>query len=137
MRAYSNTERRAFYELKFVNPLTDSEFRGRGCVADEVNSLNGNRQTSAGCCDPPVRYRFSRADRSDLCAQGREIRLLERLLLQKQLFAPFNEGSEALLAQLAALASLTKGGLNAATKSLAIEYAKRGIRVNAVARWAS
>ena len=31
-----------------------------------------------------------------------------------------------------ALASLTKGGLNAATKSLAIEYAKRGIRVNAV-----
>ncbi len=33
----------------------------------------------------------------------------------------------------AALQSLTKGGLNAATKSLAIEYAKRGIRVNAVA----
>jgi NAD(P)-dependent dehydrogenase (short-subunit alcohol dehydrogenase family) len=31
-----------------------------------------------------------------------------------------------------ALASLTKGGLAAATKSLAIEYAKRGIRVNAV-----
>jgi NAD(P)-dependent dehydrogenase (short-subunit alcohol dehydrogenase family) len=31
------------------------------------------------------------------------------------------------------LASLTKGGLNGATKSLAIEYAKRGIRVNAVA----
>ncbi|KMO67897.1 SDR family NAD(P)-dependent oxidoreductase [Mycolicibacterium chlorophenolicum] len=31
------------------------------------------------------------------------------------------------------LASLTKGGLNAATKSLAIEYAERGIRVNAVA----
>ena len=31
------------------------------------------------------------------------------------------------------LASLTKGGLNAATRSLAIEYAKRGIRVNAVA----
>jgi len=30
------------------------------------------------------------------------------------------------------LASLTKGGLNAATKSLAIEYAKTGIRVNAV-----
>src|SRR5271155_3680195 len=30
------------------------------------------------------------------------------------------------------LVSLTKGGLNAATKSLAIEYAKRGIRVNAV-----
>jgi NAD(P)-dependent dehydrogenase (short-subunit alcohol dehydrogenase family) len=28
---------------------------------------------------------------------------------------------------------LTKGGLNAATKSLAIEHAKRGIRVNAVA----
>src|ERR1700724_4700627 len=28
------------------------------------------------------------------------------------------------------LASLTKGGLNAATKSLAIEYAKRGVRVN-------
>ena len=32
------------------------------------------------------------------------------------------------------LASLTKGGLSAATKSLAIEYAKLGIRVNAVAR---
>ena len=31
------------------------------------------------------------------------------------------------------LASLTKGGLSAATKSLAIEYAKRGIRVNAIA----
>ncbi len=31
------------------------------------------------------------------------------------------------------LASLTKGGLNAATKSLAVEYATRGIRVNAVA----
>lgn len=31
------------------------------------------------------------------------------------------------------LASLTKGGLDAATRSLAIEYAKRGIRVNAVA----
>lgn len=30
------------------------------------------------------------------------------------------------------LASLTKGGLNAATKSLAIEFAKVGIRVNAV-----
>jgi NAD(P)-dependent dehydrogenase (short-subunit alcohol dehydrogenase family) len=31
------------------------------------------------------------------------------------------------------LASLTKGGIAAATKSLAIEYAKRGVRVNAVA----
>lgn len=31
------------------------------------------------------------------------------------------------------LAALTKGGLNAATKSLAIEYATKGIRVNAVA----
>ena len=31
------------------------------------------------------------------------------------------------------LASLTKGGLNAATRSLAIEYAARGIRANAVA----
>ncbi|MEZ0070714.1 SDR family NAD(P)-dependent oxidoreductase [Planotetraspora sp. GP83] len=30
------------------------------------------------------------------------------------------------------LASLTKGGLASATKSLAIEYAKRGVRVNAV-----
>jgi NAD(P)-dependent dehydrogenase (short-subunit alcohol dehydrogenase family) len=30
------------------------------------------------------------------------------------------------------LASLTKGGLNGATKSLAIEYAKKGIRANAV-----
>lgn len=33
----------------------------------------------------------------------------------------------------AVLASLTKGALNAATKGLAIEYAKRGVRVNAVA----
>jgi NAD(P)-dependent dehydrogenase (short-subunit alcohol dehydrogenase family) len=32
----------------------------------------------------------------------------------------------------AALTSLTKGGLNAVTRSLAIEYADRGIRVNAV-----
>jgi NAD(P)-dependent dehydrogenase (short-subunit alcohol dehydrogenase family) len=32
----------------------------------------------------------------------------------------------------AALAALTKGGLNAVTRSLAIEYARRGIRVNAV-----
>jgi NAD(P)-dependent dehydrogenase (short-subunit alcohol dehydrogenase family) len=32
-----------------------------------------------------------------------------------------------------ALASLTKGGLNAVTKALAIEYAGRGIRANAVA----
>jgi NAD(P)-dependent dehydrogenase (short-subunit alcohol dehydrogenase family) len=31
------------------------------------------------------------------------------------------------------LASLTKGGLNSATKSLAIEYASRGIRFNAIA----
>lgn len=32
-----------------------------------------------------------------------------------------------------ALASLTKGGIDAATRSLAIEYASRGIRINAVA----
>ena len=32
-----------------------------------------------------------------------------------------------------ALASLTKGGLNAVTKALAVEYAGRGIRVNTVA----
>lgn len=32
-----------------------------------------------------------------------------------------------------ALASLTKGGLAAATRALAIEYASRGVRVNAVA----
>lgn len=32
-----------------------------------------------------------------------------------------------------ALAALTKGGLSAVTRSLAIEYAKQGIRVNAVA----
>jgi NAD(P)-dependent dehydrogenase (short-subunit alcohol dehydrogenase family) len=31
-----------------------------------------------------------------------------------------------------ALASLTKGGLDAVTRSLAIEYAARGIRVNAI-----
>ena len=33
----------------------------------------------------------------------------------------------------AALASLTKGGLDAVTRSLAVEYAARGVRVNAVA----
>jgi NAD(P)-dependent dehydrogenase (short-subunit alcohol dehydrogenase family) len=33
----------------------------------------------------------------------------------------------------AALASLSKGGLNAVTKALAVEYASRGIRSNAVA----
>jgi NAD(P)-dependent dehydrogenase (short-subunit alcohol dehydrogenase family) len=33
----------------------------------------------------------------------------------------------------AALAALTKGGLAAVTRSLAIEYASRGVRVNAVA----
>jgi NAD(P)-dependent dehydrogenase (short-subunit alcohol dehydrogenase family) len=33
----------------------------------------------------------------------------------------------------AALASLTKGGLDAVTKALAIEYAAQGIRSNAVA----
>jgi NAD(P)-dependent dehydrogenase (short-subunit alcohol dehydrogenase family) len=32
----------------------------------------------------------------------------------------------------AALASLTKGGLNAVTRALAIEYASRHVRVNAV-----
>jgi NAD(P)-dependent dehydrogenase (short-subunit alcohol dehydrogenase family) len=32
----------------------------------------------------------------------------------------------------AVLAALTKGGIDAATRSLAIEYARRGIRVNAV-----
>ena len=41
-------------------------------------------------------------------------------------------GEQALSSVPAVLASLTKGGLNAATRSLAIEYAKRGIRVNAV-----
>jgi NAD(P)-dependent dehydrogenase (short-subunit alcohol dehydrogenase family) len=34
----------------------------------------------------------------------------------------------------AALAALTKGGLNAITRSLAIEYASRHVRVNAVSR---
>ena len=33
----------------------------------------------------------------------------------------------------ASIAMMTKGGLNAITRSLAIEYAKDGIRVNAVA----
>jgi NAD(P)-dependent dehydrogenase (short-subunit alcohol dehydrogenase family) len=32
-----------------------------------------------------------------------------------------------------ALATLTKGGLDAVTRSLAIEYASHGVRVNAVA----
>jgi NAD(P)-dependent dehydrogenase (short-subunit alcohol dehydrogenase family) len=39
----------------------------------------------------------------------------------------------ALSAVPSALASLSKGGIDAATRSLAIEYAARGIRVNAVA----
>ncbi|MFD4640053.1 SDR family NAD(P)-dependent oxidoreductase [Lentzea sp. NPDC058436] len=39
----------------------------------------------------------------------------------------------ALSAVPSALASLTKGGLNAVTKSLAVEYAARGIRFNTVA----
>ena len=39
----------------------------------------------------------------------------------------------ALSAVPAALASLTKGGLNAVTRSLAVEYAARGIRFNTVA----
>jgi NAD(P)-dependent dehydrogenase (short-subunit alcohol dehydrogenase family) len=33
----------------------------------------------------------------------------------------------------AALTALTKGGLNAVTRALAIEYASRGVRVNAIA----
>jgi NAD(P)-dependent dehydrogenase (short-subunit alcohol dehydrogenase family) len=33
----------------------------------------------------------------------------------------------------AALTAITKGGLNAVTRALAIEYADKGIRVNAVA----
>src|SRR3954453_1083456 len=37
------------------------------------------------------------------------------------------------IASASALASLTKGGLNAVTRSLATEYAARGVRVNAVA----
>jgi NAD(P)-dependent dehydrogenase (short-subunit alcohol dehydrogenase family) len=38
------------------------------------------------------------------------------------------------LNQVAALASVTKGGLDAVTGSLAIEYADKGTRVNAVAQ---
>ena len=48
-----------------------------------------------------------------------------------QITTSIDENSDARVP--AVLAALTKGGLNAATKSLAIEYAKRGIRVNAVA----
>ena len=44
-----------------------------------------------------------------------------------------NEADHAIAGVPSVLASLTKGGLAAATKSLAIEYARRGIRVNAVA----
>jgi NAD(P)-dependent dehydrogenase (short-subunit alcohol dehydrogenase family) len=40
---------------------------------------------------------------------------------------------KALSAVPSALASLTKGGLNAVTRSLAVEYAGRGVRVNTVA----
>jgi NAD(P)-dependent dehydrogenase (short-subunit alcohol dehydrogenase family) len=42
-------------------------------------------------------------------------------------------GQVAISGVYSALAALTKGGLDAATKSLAIEYAKKGIRANAVA----
>lgn len=48
-----------------------------------------------------------------------------------QITTSLDENSDARIP--AVLATLTKGGLNAATRSLAIEYAKRGIRVNAVA----
>lgn len=41
-------------------------------------------------------------------------------------------GEQPMLSLPAALASLTKAGLAAATRSLAVEYASRGIRVNAV-----
>jgi len=40
--------------------------------------------------------------------------------------------AESASARPAVLAALTKGGLASATKSLAIEYASRGIRVNGV-----
>ena len=42
-------------------------------------------------------------------------------------------GDNAISGMYSVLAALTKGGVNSATKSLAIEYAKKGIRVNAVA----
>jgi len=42
------------------------------------------------------------------------------------------QGSSRATADPAGLAALTKGGLNALTKSLAIEVAKKGVRVNAV-----
>ncbi|MGV8919673.1 MAG: SDR family NAD(P)-dependent oxidoreductase [Pseudomonas sp.] len=42
-------------------------------------------------------------------------------------------GDNAISGIYSVLAAMTKGGLNSATKSLAIEYAKKGIRVNAVA----
>lgn len=42
-------------------------------------------------------------------------------------------GDNAISGMYSVLAALTKGGLNSATKSLAIEYARKGIRVNAVA----
>ena len=63
---------------------------------------------------------------------GTEISATRNLLGFRRVSALIGRG-RALVDDPAALASLTKGGLNAATKSLAIEYAKRGIRVNAVA----
>ena len=44
-----------------------------------------------------------------------------------------NMDEQAMAGVPAVLAALTKGGLNAATKALAIEFATRGVRVNAVA----
>src|SRR4030095_3270312 len=41
--------------------------------------------------------------------------------------------SQPIQAVSAALSILTKGGLNAITRALAIEYAKEGVRVNAIA----
>jgi len=60
--------------------------------------------------------------------------VLEELLSQQSGHIVNISGTTAALAERpAGLAALTKGGVNALTKSLAIEVARKGVRVNAVA----
>jgi len=62
----------------------------------------------------------------------RAVRVMERQGWGHIVNVTTTAAEQPIAASPALLASLTKGGLNAATKALAIEYAPRGIRVNAV-----
>jgi NAD(P)-dependent dehydrogenase (short-subunit alcohol dehydrogenase family) len=61
-----------------------------------------------------------------------QVVLAELLERQSGHIVNISGASLALADRPAGLAALTKGGVNALTKSLAIEVAKRGVRVNAV-----